>query len=398
MKQKLLLVMILNFVIYNAQNSWSLIYTFSDHFQNKYASFIDENKGFVVGFSNDGKGTIKYTNNGGTTWTEIFKQNNVSFAPGITYLNENIIWAYQGQNIYKTINNGSTWTVSTISNALGYLKSLRFTTLNDGVMITSTAMYKTNDGGQTWTLFKTYLPTDFDMIATGKSIDKTTGFGYGIADKKLFQTNDYGENWTEIFTMPLPSNGNPQSYKFTGVNYRGFVTGEYNYGTLGYDGTTFTKVGNSWQRLVNNYIRFACSGSFSSSLFIGYADKNIYNIVTKEIMFTVPTTDYIGSFEFIGNVGYAVGSNTLYKFGSSLSTTETFSKKNFLISTVNHVIIIKSQNNSGEFSIYDLQGRQIVPNYKIGKNETKEIFMQTGIYVVKTISNNNLSSQKVIVP
>lgn len=319
-KKLLTFIAILSYLTFYSQNSWSLLYTFTDHFQNKFASFIDENKGFVVGFSNDGKGTIKYTNDGGVTWREIFKQNNINFAPGITYIDENNIWAFQGQNIYKTTNNGTNWSVSTISNSFGYLKSLRFSSANDGVMITTTAMYKTTNGGLNWNLFKTYVSTDFDVIATGKSINRNTGFGYGIADKKLFQTSDFGENWIEIFTMPATATS--QSHKFTGVNFRGFSTGEYNYGTLGYDGTTFTKVGNTWQKLVNNFIRFACSGSFSDNLFIGYADKKIYNITTKDVMFTLPNTDYIGSFEFIGNVGYAIGSNTLYKYGSVLSTNE----------------------------------------------------------------------------
>ena len=395
MKLKLFfLITFFSFLTCYSQNTWSLKYTFTDHFQNKFASFIDENKGFVVGFSNDGKGTIKYTNNGGTSWTEIFKQNNVNFAPGITYIDENNIWAFQGQNIYKTTNNGTTWTISTISNSLGYLKSLRFSNINDGVMITSTAMYKTVDGGANWNLFKTYTSTDFDVISTGKSFDKTTGFGYGIADKKLFQTSDFGENWTEIFTMPATATS--QSHRFTGVNYRGFTTGEYNYGTLGYDGTTFTKVGNSWQKLVNNFIRFACSGSFSNNLFIGYADKNIYNIVTKEIMFTIPTTDYIGSFEFIGNVGYAVGSNTLYKYSSILSTNENFIE-NFKIYSSKNNIILKSINHPVEFSIIDIQGRQIIASQKMTKNQTKEIPMQKGIYIVIYNSQNTKNSKKIIV-
>ncbi|WHF52403.1 YCF48-related protein [Chryseobacterium gotjawalense] len=394
MKQKLLFLIIFNSFLFQAQNTWSLKYTFTDHFQNKYASFIDENKGFVVGFSNDGKGTIKYTADGGTTWAEIFKQNNVSFAPSITYLDENIIWAYQGQNIYKTQNNGVTWSTATISNALGYLKSLRFTSLNDGVMTTSTAMYKTTDGGVNWILFKTYNLTDFDLISTGKSINRNTGFGYGIADKKIFQTTDFGENWTEIFTMP--STPTAQTYKFTGVNFRGFVTGEYNYGTLGYDGTTFKKVGNTWQKLVNNFIRFACSGSYSDNLFIGYADKNIYNIESKAILFTVPSTDYISSFEFIGNIGYAVGSNTFYKSSNLLSTNEKISKK-FTIFTNAGFVIIKSENYNGEITIFDIIGRQIVSNQKIGKNETKQISLKGGIYIVKTKSGNEITSQKILI-
>ncbi|MGV4413165.1 T9SS type A sorting domain-containing protein [Chryseobacterium sp. T1] len=395
MKKKIfILISIFTFLIGYSQNSWSLKYTFTDHFQNKFASFIDENKGFVVGFSNDGKGTIKYTNDGGTTWSEIFKQNNVSFAPGITYIDENTIWAYQGQNIYRTTNNGATWTVSTISNALGYLKSLRFSTSNDGVMITTTAMYKTTDGGQNWNLFKTYTSSDFDVIATGKSINRNTGFGYGIADKKLFQTSDFGENWSEIFTMPPTATS--QSHKFTGVNYRGFATGEYNYGSLGYDGTTFTKVGNTWQKLTNNFIRFACSGSYSDNLFIGYADKNIYNIVTKEIMYTVPNTDYIGSFEFIGNVGYAVGSNTLYKYGSVLSTNEN-SVEHLKIFTTKNAIVIRTKNYSADFYIIDLLGRQMISSQKIAKNENKEIPMQKGVYFVIYNYQNRTNSKKVII-
>ncbi|OCA70444.1 hypothetical protein BBI01_10810 [Chryseobacterium artocarpi] len=384
-----------NHALYS-QNTWNIKYTFDDHFQNRYTSFIDENKGFVVAFTNDGKGAIKYTSDGGTTWTEIFKQNNVSFAPSITLLDENNIWAYQGQNIYKTTNNGTTWTVSTISNSLGYLKRLVYSSPTEGIMTTSTAKYKTTDGGQNWVVQKIFSPDDFELNSSGRSIDPTTGSGYGIAGIDLYQTNDYGNTWTKIFT--LPDRPTAQSRRFSSINYKGYATGEYFYGaSVGYDGATYIKSSNdTWQRLTGNFFNFVATAAFPGDLFMGYAERKVYNMKTQAVLYNLPGNNYINNIISVGNIGYAVGGNQFYKYSNlSLATKETQETRSFKIYTQNNSIIVSLPSAHGVISVYDMKGAIIKSGIIIKKGETKTIDMNPGVYIVTIRGEQKDYSQKV---
>ncbi|WP_165572004.1 WD40/YVTN/BNR-like repeat-containing protein [Chryseobacterium vrystaatense] len=383
-----------NHALYS-QNSWNLKYTFTDHSQNWVAAFIDENKGFVSGFTNDGKGAIKYTADGGTTWTEIFKQNNLGYVPGFSFLDENNIWAFHDQNIYKTTNGGISWTISTVSNSMGYLRSVKYSSLTEGIMKTSKGKYKTTDGGQNWTVVKIYSSNDFELNSNGQSINPSTGEGYGIIGMYLYQTNDYGETWTQILTMPNYSTA--QSRRYTSVHYKGYLTGEYFYGTLGYDGTTFLKSSNNiWQKLPNNFIRYAVTDAFPDGMFMGYADQKIYNIKTKDVIYTLPGNEYISYMGSIGNVGHAVGGNKFYKYSnaSALATQET-TVNSFKVYTQNNSVVVQSPSTRGNISIYDMSGALIKSGVPVKKGETKTIELNQGVYIVTIHGEQRDYSQKI---
>lgn len=325
MKQIYLSYLLLFTNLIFAQNTWKNKYIFEDNFSTNDIIFVTENKGFVSGFSNDGKATIHYTADGGTNWAEIFKTNGVSFQlSGLFFIDENLGWAVQGQKIFKTINNGASWSnISLNFSQNGTLRKVFFKDKDNGILTTTLGILSTNDGGNNWTLNQMFDINNNILIISDFSIDKVTGNGFGIFnDKLIYETNDFGINWTKKFTMQ--SANSSQTYKLNRIDYRGLAIGEYYYENLGYDGTSFIKTNNSWTKLSNNFIRFATASSFSDNLFFGYSENKIYDVTTKNISYNIPNNGYISKFFFIENTGYAIGSKTLYKYDSTTLSNESF--------------------------------------------------------------------------
>lgn len=384
-----------------SQNTWKSKYLFQDNFSNNDIVFVTTLKGFVSGFSNDGKASIYYTSDGGTNWSEIFKTNNVSFQlSGLYFIDENIGWAVQGQNIYKTINNGNSWTnISLNFSQNGTLRKVFFKDQNNGILTTSLGILTTNDGGNNWTLNQMFDINNNILILSDFSIDKSTGNGFAIVnDKYIYETTNYGVNWTQKFTMQPTSTS--QAHKLNRIDYRGLAVGEYYYGTLGYDGTSFLKSNNVWSKLTNNFIRFAAASSFSDNLFFGYSENKIYDIVTKNISYNIPNNGYISKFFFIDNVGYAIGNKSLYKYDSSVLSNKSFNYDKNLnaINIENKSILFKTTLLDPIcYSVYDITGKLLFKEENIILENKIINFKNTGIYILKIIHNEEIITKKVII-
>ncbi len=94
--------------------TFSTVYTTSFH---EYIQFIDENVGF------GGLNTLSRTTDGGLTWTSIGNCNGTPSSPANTqfhFLNENVGFKKDGNDIYKTTNGGTTYTLlSTVYHQVG---------------------------------------------------------------------------------------------------------------------------------------------------------------------------------------------------------------------------------------------------------------------------------------
>ncbi|CAC9972864.1 T9SS type A sorting domain-containing protein [Flavobacterium panici] len=387
-----------------AQNTWKPKYTFQDNFSTSEVFFVTSEKGFVGGFSNDAKASLYYTANGGTTWTEIFKKNNVKFQlTSLFFINENLGWAIQGSDLYKTVNNGGVWSKITINfTQNGSLKKLFFKDQNNGILTTSKGILVTTDGGATWSLEQFFDNSNNLLVFGNYSIDRATGKGYAIVnDKFIYETANYGINWTQVFTMPATAI-TPKAYKFTKIDYRGVAVGDYLYNIFGtdeYDGTTFVKTDDVWQKVPNNFLRFNPAASFSNDLFFGYTEGKIYNAVTKEVSYTLPS-DFIADFSFIDNIGYAIGVQSIYKYDASVLSTEKFDyNKNLIIRNTDNKTIVFNTTISEpvSYSIYDISGKLISKENNILLDNKTVNFKNTGVYLVKITHSQNVISRKVLI-
>ncbi|ELY2018598.1 T9SS type A sorting domain-containing protein [Flavobacterium psychrophilum] len=384
-----------------SQNTWKSKYLFQDNFSNNDLVFVTTEKGFVSGFGNDGKASIYYTSDGGVNWSEIFKTNNVSFQlSGLYFIDENIGWAVQGQKIYKTINNGSSWSNISLNNSQnGTLRKIFFKDQNNGILTTTLGILTTNDGGNNWTLNQMFDINNNILILSDFSIDKSTGNGFAIVnDKYIYETTNYGVNWIQKFTMQ-PTNSS-QTHKLNRIDYRGLAVGEYYYGSLGYDGTSFLKTNNVWTKLTNNFIRFATASSFSDNLFFGYSENKIYDVVTKNISYNLPNNDYISKFFFINNMGYAIGNKSLYKYDSSVLSNNSFNydKDINAINIENKSILFKTSIlDPISYSVYDISGKLILKEENIILENKILIFKNTGIYIVKIFHNREIITKKLLI-
>jgi photosystem II stability/assembly factor-like uncharacterized protein len=127
------------------------------------AYFFNENEGFVVGSAapQSGGGIVLYTNDGGETWTEKFRTNQLS----------DRIWKIQTPDNV---------------NFFGSIESF--------AAETKTRMIRSSDRGNTWEIVT--VDEEFYDIQMVGFIDRLHGWTGGA--EKLFETTDGGDTWEEL--------------------------------------------------------------------------------------------------------------------------------------------------------------------------------------------------------
>jgi photosystem II stability/assembly factor-like uncharacterized protein len=173
-------------------------------------SFIDENRGFVVGDN----GTILRTTNGGDLWVQL-PSGTSNHLLAISVTSENIVTVVgSGGTILRTSNGGESW-YSQISGTTMNLNGVHFIGPNIGMIVGGVdgwvgggTILRTSTGGATW------VPVFSDTTKWLRSVwltnaDTATIVGsYGRANDAILRTIDGGETWSDISTdadMPLLS-------------------------------------------------------------------------------------------------------------------------------------------------------------------------------------------------
>ncbi len=182
----------------DAGETWETIYPVtgtSPGFEK--IEFINDNKGFAVGYS-----AFK-TEDAGETWVEITIANDVSRYASLAFFNENVgiatafVSSGAGFEVYVTNDGGDTWnTTSSIDNigsiSLDYANETTLFSIGNNQIIS-----KSTDGGDTWEVVRTGTPQFFNVEVAFKDLNNGVVSG---EDGQLLTTHDSGETWDEFST------------------------------------------------------------------------------------------------------------------------------------------------------------------------------------------------------
>ena len=200
-------------VIENLEYKWKQINDFGNTFE---MYFMDENRGFRIGYDEFNTPRLLQTTDGGASWLPVeslrreyvkdfsFSSNLVGFT------------IFKGGKIYKTIDGGDSWlqtgnpilsideshSIFSVNQAVCYL-AIKDQSSVFGSVFDFSAIYKTNDGGNSWdqlisfsnNVIKSifFISENVGWITLGKNrvIQKTTDGGLSWNEQSYNQTESY---------------------------------------------------------------------------------------------------------------------------------------------------------------------------------------------------------------
>jgi ELWxxDGT repeat protein len=158
--------------------------------------FFNENLGFLFG----GNGLIYKTNNGGTTWSQIFPGISPGQIVGIAQSSGKLFItskSYYSSEYARALavstDEGTTWSMLNHSPG-GYIYHIDFTTDNKGAVIGQEGIFKTEDNGLTWNA----MVTDLTNIADMHFIDNNVVLL--VSDGNIYKSTDGGTTTRIVLT------------------------------------------------------------------------------------------------------------------------------------------------------------------------------------------------------
>jgi len=156
------------------------------------SSFFDAKTGIAVGAS----GLVRYTDDGGKSWTEGVNSSRCLFACQ-TIDGKNCVASGNGSNVVVTADGGRTW--RRVADIVGRGKALSFVDSLKGWACSKTWLGETADGGLTWNEMQ--MPKDAKILET--VLMEAPGVGYIVAsDGVAYRTSTGGKEW-ERLTAPF---------------------------------------------------------------------------------------------------------------------------------------------------------------------------------------------------
>lgn len=179
--------------------------------------FINGSVGWAVG----GGGTIIYTNDGGTSWTE---QNSGigNTLNGVSFVNDRNGWAVGlSSRVIRTVNGGIDWSLKN-NGIAGALYGVSFVSSRIGWAVGQNAnIYHTNNGGDTW---NSQYSTNGEWLYGVSFVSSITGWAVGNNGTILHTTNG-GTTWI------------PQTSSITNTLYEVTFIDDLNGWAVGTEGT-----------------------------------------------------------------------------------------------------------------------------------------------------------------
>ncbi len=179
---------------------------------SSFTNFIymfNENDGFCQGDPVNGRFEIYVTQNGGTTWTLVPDSNNPVVQTGeaslvrcVSGYGNNAWFGTSKGRVFKTTDKGQSWQVYTTG--ASYISTISFADANNGVILCARSpwkMQKTADGGATWQDISLSAGTFTSVSA----VPRTPGMLVGVRESEINpQTQlsayslNYGDSWVKI--------------------------------------------------------------------------------------------------------------------------------------------------------------------------------------------------------
>jgi photosystem II stability/assembly factor-like uncharacterized protein len=267
--------------------------------------FINESTGFVF---ND---SIYRTTDGGLSWQNIttFQTSSIS---GITFVGDSTGWVLSFlevshwwgtehiYTIYKTTDQGNSWTEQYQNS---YIASFNFVSPDRGYLFEKDKLYSTTDGGSTWN-FKADLPVSFSY---GKFISSTIGILK--TENQLYRTTNGGESWNLVFDS---------EYTIYEIYFKDsyiVVTGANGYMIYS------TNSGLTWDSYYTTKVKGELRSVFFTDLQYGWAVGTNNSAVRttnsgdtwNEVTITNIDEEFLSIWFIDRNIGFIGGANNLYK-------------------------------------------------------------------------------------
>jgi photosystem II stability/assembly factor-like uncharacterized protein len=294
--------------------------------------FLDENRGFLLGFSNDiecthcyREGTISYTSNGGTSWE--IKFNTPGILTACLFVNELTGIVFSNRMIFKSTDAGNIWMKLWENNAdsMGYAFSqsdIYFKDEEKGWIVggyfsefNGAGILKTTSKGEKWDL-AWQLPDTSNYHYSLKSVHFTETSGWSAGDGGLIVKYTPQNGWvkqTSITDLPL-------NKVFFSDDNNGWIAGGYQNNT-GFQAILLktTDGGTNWNAVPNvpYLIRDVAFINNNLGWAIGYDSSGVGGILKSTDGGNTWTIDIgnlpakLNALHIKDNYGWAVGDNGL---------------------------------------------------------------------------------------
>lgn len=353
----------------------------------KGVSFINSDTGIVVGAN----GNIIKTTDGGETWIQKVSTTTQELRK-IQFLNDNVGYVVGNQCILKTTDGGETWT-NVIPAGTHNCYSLSFLDVDVGYVKTDYDVLKTIDGGTNWTI------TNVDITNPGKDgicfINQDTGFVIGYIGV-IKKTIDGGDSWV-IKNSTVSQNLESIYFSSDTIGYIGGAGGTILKTTDG--GETWININTifSWSmpeiHFINNDTGFVVSNwKEIAKTTDGGSTWSVYNFGMGTSLSDIYFTNE--------NTGYVVGNGVIYKTtnGGDCSSTSIISitplEFNLYPNPAQESITIETTKKIVNVSCYNLMGQLLLETQDKVLNISH---LSSGTYIIRVMTEDGVSSQKIIV-
>ena len=359
--------------------------------------FTTPNSGIVVGV----KGTLLKTIDGGSNWENIsIKTNNDLLS--IHFIDSLVGFTISAKELFKTTDGGNSWTLQDTAN---YLSKIFFIGQDTGFVVGYNRFLFTCDKGVTWTKSNFNKMTIHSFWALD-SHDLLIGAGSGI----IIKSTDQGASWNLVNQSAWPIYIEDIHFfdKYSGIAIGGGFAQGYTNGVM----QTTVDGGLEWMHSNKNYLQGKWLKSLAFTDNTGYAvgfEGNILKTTDNGKNWITQQTDKdysLSSVYFTDSlIGYTVGSNgTILKtMDGGINQTAKQPLNDFIDYNFNQTsnqLQITLNKNSIHYSrvfIYDLKGRIIMQSNFMNSSTSIDLTtLNYGLYVVKVINNNDITTFKII--
>ena len=417
--RKLILLLLLPMSCFSSYAQWTQLFFGGSSGNFSSVFFTSPDTGYTVGEG----GLYETTDAGATNWKSVDTINSPvgkiptpATATSIFFANADsgVVVTSEGK-YWRTTNKGKTWTEIwlgsfSIPNWL-YIKlySVFFTDAHNGFAVGGTngsvylgdtltpfleTIIKTTDGGINWTSLK---GPKANVLHSVYFTSATTGWAVGDTGL-IIKTTNGGTSWSVL------NSGTKQQLLgicFTSAN-NGFACGTS--GTL----LKTTDGGTTWTPINLNTTWNIYAFSFPNSQ-TGYASGStgVYKTTDggttwkpasdglntafdyRSVFFTSATVGYV-----VGDLGYDYKTTNGAASSSSVNALEQ-SNEMFYPNPAGSTLYMKSVSGITSATIYDLQGKVLMSTL-ITANQINVASLQSGIYIIRLASNNDITTSKFV--